>query len=174
VRAFKAPEFFINNNTLGFHTGASRGTRGGWPPPPSLQRGGGAGTQAASSWQRRGVRAAPHPPPPSAHTHARPDAAASVLCCDFTCNLDASHPPTGVDKATGLPTFVMDLDAVRRLLTRLERHVSVDLSGALALIEAGEGWDALDGGVCGVCHGHISTPVRSRTSLCCNHPLPPA
>jgi hypothetical protein len=42
-----------------------------------------------------------------------------------------------VDKRTGTPCFLLELEATQRLLRNLERHLSLDLSGALALLEAG-------------------------------------
>lgn len=44
---------------------------------------------------------------------------------------------TGVDKQTGTPCFLLERAAVRQLMKKLEQQLECDLSGALALIEAG-------------------------------------
>jgi hypothetical protein len=44
---------------------------------------------------------------------------------------------TGVDKQTGTPCFLLERGAVRQLIKKLEQQLECDLSGALALIEAG-------------------------------------
>lgn len=47
------------------------------------------------------------------------------------------HDFAGVDKQTGTPCFLLQLGAVRKLLQKLEQQLCCDLSGALALVEAG-------------------------------------
>jgi len=44
---------------------------------------------------------------------------------------------TGVDKQTGTPCFCLDFGAARQLVKQLETRLECDLSGALALIQAG-------------------------------------
>lgn len=61
----------------------------------------------------------------------------STLVCAYLIAHATGHAFSGVDKLTGTPCFVMELSAARKLITKLERQLQVDLSGAVALIEAG-------------------------------------